>query len=420
MGLSSSKLDGAEATAVAQKKGEHVQLVVQSEQLQDKTRRREMMTFNLIFATILIASQSLVYGMLLGGLNASLVTGAADSGEACFSNVDPTCPAGSIYKDFNLSTMEASTAVALLFVTGWAASLTANSPLERLGRKTTLILNSCLFLIGAALSSCGNYYTLFLGRIVLGWGGGTVTVMVPVLLSEIADRHTRGTITAVYQVTVTCGIFTVGVVGYLFIKNFAHGWQVVQAMPGLPPLLLLSFQSYIPESPKWLVRRGREEDARAVLKTLRPATYDVEQEIEAAEAQMGADAHHMQKRATWGDVFRPSPWRMIMGCTLMWLQSITGINSITFYSTTIFRFAGFNQPILATVSTGGINFLMSFVAFTVSDKVGRKTLVFGGACVMWCALLTISTVLLDDNSQPQLQGYFCVAGVSAYTCLFIC
>lgn len=327
-------------------------------------------TRNLWFAIFLITSQSFVYGNLLGSLNASLVTGEGDNGEACFNHDDDVgigCPIGSIYDDFDLTTIEASMAVAVLFVSGWAASLNANIPLEYFGRKKTMLINACVLLAGALLTASGNFACLFIGRIVSGWGGGTVTVMCPVLLSEIAHPTSRGTVTAVYQVTVTGGIFMIAVFGFIFVTYVHHGWQFVQGMTGIPPLLVLTLSHWIPESPKWLVRRGFVTEAEETITHLRPEGFDITPEMDAIRSEMKPGAKE-EEQATWEEVF-VSKRRIFMGCLMMWLQSITGINSITFYSTTIFGFAGFNQAILATASTGAMNCFMSFVSSTMADKV---------------------------------------------------
>jgi MFS family permease len=159
---------------------------------------------NLWMATLLIASQSFLYGYVMVALNPCLVTGAGNDGAACYNgddnNADGHCPPGTIYNDLDLSTIEASIANAVFVIGAWIGSLIGSSPSEAYGRRKSLLANGIFFLIGGMLSASGNFVLLFLGRLISGFGVGVVSCLAPVLLSEIATIETRGTVTTMHQV----------------------------------------------------------------------------------------------------------------------------------------------------------------------------------------------------------------------------
>jgi MFS family permease len=177
----------------------------------------------------------------------------------------------------------------------------------------------------------------------------------------------------------------------------------------IPSILMLIFHQYIPESPKWLLSKQKltsgSQDFSAnpmnkqvansstgglssevyqavynILKHLRPSGYNIDEEIKLILVDVKKDAA-LKQDVSWSEVFS---WRnaMIIGCGLMLFQAITGINSIVFYSTTIFQLAGFSQSIIGTALFGIVNFFMTGVAAYCIDKAGRKILLLGGTYVM--------------------------------------
>lgn len=130
---------------------------------------------------------------------------------------------------------------------------------------------------------------------------------------------------------------------------------------------------------------------------------------EAAENQNDDGSH-----ASWGDLFA---WKkaVIIGCGLMFVQAITGINTVIFYSTTIFGFAGFHESILATVSVGLVNVLATLLSSYLVDSMGRKTLLLSGTYIMFGALMVLSMVLwIGDSIGESIQGIIAVLAVLVF------
>eukprot|EP00981_Chlorochromonas_danica_P015909 scaffold14730_cov196-Ochromonas_danica.AAC.2 len=167
--------------------------------------RREVIPWPMWRTAFLIASQSFMYGYIFAGLNTGLVTGKHGNGSDCYHGTE-SCPPGSVYKDINMSTIEASVATALSVVGTWIGTAIAGKPSEMFGRKKTLLANTALFVLGAILSAVGNYAALCIGRFFSGLGVGIAIAVAPVLLAELASPATRGTITALHQLLLTFGI----------------------------------------------------------------------------------------------------------------------------------------------------------------------------------------------------------------------
>lgn len=317
-----------------------------------------------------------------------------------------------------------------------------SKPSELKGRKFTLLANNSFFIAGAVLAALGNIYTLMIGRFISGLGVGVSSVVPPVLLSEIASSSTRGTITTLHQLLLTLGIFVVSLLGYGFVTYVDHGWQYIQSFSAIPAILCLLLHSYIPESPKWLLSNAGpaaearvsfnpmnpgpneksmeisstgdsapREQAREVLVRLRPAGHDVEAEIEAMLVEARQDAANAAG-VTWTEVFQCKK-AVIIGCGLTFFQAITGINSVVFYSTTIFDLAGFSESIIGTTIFGLLNFFMTLVSTVLIDKMGRRILLLRGTYIMLVALVMLSVVLLSPI-EDTAQGALAVIAVLVY------
>lgn len=365
---------------------------------------------SLWIATSIITLQSFLTGYILCVLNPCLVEGDNVSAEDCLSGDDNTCPPGSVYRDLELSTLDASLATSLVILGGLVGSFACMKPGEYYGRKPTILFNNVFFILGGLLSTLADKKCLFIGRFISGIGIGTTSVMVPVLLAEISPDDCRGTITTMHQVVLTFSILISSLVGYGFVTYVSHGWQYCQALEVIPSLLMLIFSSWVPESPKWLISNNNKDEAITVLKSLRENEYDVDNEIIQMVEETSSDCS--SDEVTWKEVFLNKKG-LFIGCALMFIQAFTGINSVVFYSTTIFGFAGFKQAILATSSFGAVNFISTCISAYIIDIYGRKVLLFNGTIIMTVSLVVLSVALLSPSSSSQ--GIIAVIAVLTYT-----
>lgn len=364
----------------------------------------------------LINFSALMYGYVLVGFNACLVTGSKGSADACYNGDDdgsPNCPIGSVYDDLDLSTAKASLATSLVALGAWVGCLAGATPLELYGRKKTLLWNNAFFITGAMATASGNEVLLYVGRLISGFGVGVTSAVGPVLCAEIATESQRGRITGIFPIWCRLGMFVTVLVGYGFVKYVDHGWQYVQALGCVPAFFQFMFQFLIPESPKWLICTMNDKiKAKSWLIRLRDAGADIDGEIR--EIYKNNEKNLALQSVTWSDVFA---WKraMIIGVALMVIQTQTGANSIFYYSSTIFGFAGFNDAILGTVIVNGVNFLMTVASAALVDSMGRKTLLMGGTYIQLVALLVLSLVLwFGDSLGDSTQGMIAVAAVVLY------
>jgi len=371
-------------------------------------------------ATFLTATPSFVFGFALAALNSCLVTGGGNSETKCFNSDDDDsdpCPIGTIYNDLDLNSTKAQVATALGILGAWCGSLAGSKPSDRYGRKWTLLVNNVPIMLGAILTSVGDEYCLYVGRFILGLGVGVGSVVAPVLLSEIAHKDNAGTITSIHQLMITLAIFLVAILAYGFVTYVSHGWQYVQAFVVIPCALMIVGSDHMYESPKWLVERNRKEEAKQVISALRVDDHDVDGELDSLQLENKDNGDN--EEVSWTEVF-VYQHGVIVGCGLMSITALTGINTVIFYSTTIFGFAGFHEAILATSSVGLVNFAATFVATKFTDKWGRKFLVMTGTSIMLVALLMLSAVLAFGNDDEQTQGYFAVFATLLYVVGFSC
>jgi hypothetical protein len=265
---------------------------------------------------------------------------------------------------------------------------------------------------------------------------------------------------------ITAAIFVVNIIGYGFVTYVPHGWQYLQGLPIVLALLILALHSHIPESPKWLIAHatgpytasfsatensvnedaslanleialegqdrqdppdlnssvpsdGYFKRAHETLRRLRNVNWDVDAEFHTlvAENRVQNRSGIEDQPVSWSEVFACRE-AMIIGCGLLFFQAFTGINTVVFYSTTIFSLAGFSQAIIGSACWSFLNVIMTGVAAHLIDTVGRRVLLLRGTYVMIVALVVLAVVLLSDDISEKTQGDIAVAAVLVYVAGF--
>lgn len=381
------------------------------EDTNDKVVQKTSSSKRHLYATVALATmQSFLMGYSFVVLNPALVSGNSNSSEACYNGEDPSCPPGSIYRSMLLSTIDASVATSILIAGALVGAFACSRPMDWYGRRSTLLYNCSLYLVGTSLTCIGTKPTLFCGRLITGIGAGVSSVCVPILLSEIASEEDRGSITTLHQVLVTFAILVGGVVSLGVVGNVEQGWRYCEAIAFAPTIAVLICMNYLLESPKWLVGKGRKDEAITILSLVRdPSVHNVNQEMDELVAESDVQANSAD--VTWKEVVS-NPKPIVIGSLLMFIQAFTGINSVVFYSTTIFGFAGFHDAILGTALFGIVNFLSTIFSAMTIDKFGRKVLLLTGTCIMCFSLVALSTALLAGSGTTI--GIIAVIAVLTY------
>ncbi len=281
-----------------------------------------------------------------------------------------------ISSDFHLnSPFLKGLVVAILLAGATVGAVVAGRIADQLGRRRTILITSIVFVVGLLMSSLAPALWVFwVSRFVIGLGVGSTSFVVPLYIGEIAPPERRGGLVSLNQLSVTIGILVSELVAY---GLSGHGdWRISVGLALLPAVVLGLGVIREPESPAWLVRQGREDDARAVLHTLR----DTEEAIDAEIASV-KDVAHEESKGSIGDLvdrrLRPA---LILGVLLAVIQQITGINTVIYFAPTVLQEAGLGSSasLLALVIVGVTNVVMTVLAVRYLDRVGRRPLLIWG------------------------------------------
>jgi MFS transporter, SP family, galactose:H+ symporter len=321
----------------------------------------------------------------------------------------------SLDRDLPMSALASGFTTAAVPLGALLGAVLAGRLTERLGRRRVLMLAATLFAAGAvAASLSATVAILMVARLVLGVAIGVAAVVAPLYIAEAAPWRIRGALVSTYQLAITAGI----VLSYLtgLILGVDGTWRVMFALGAVPGLAFLIGLVFLPESPRWLVLRGREADAAASLHRLRGATADVAGEIAAihdiAATEQRTTARAPSLRAAW---VRPA---LIVGAGLFFLQQLSGINAVIYYAPTIFQHAGLSShstQVMATVGVGLVNFLVTILAMTLIDRWGRRPLLVAGFVGTAATLLLIAVAVLLPDVFPS---WIVVAALFGYIASF--
>ena len=300
---------------------------------------------------------------------------------------------------------------------------TAGRPSDRWGRKPTLWLMGTLFLISAV----GCAFTPFdrtWGPHLLGWfrfiGGlaiGGVSVVVPLYLVEVSPGKYRGRLVAMNQFNIVFGILISYVSNYLIARFLPDidpkiVWRVMLGAECLPIFLFMGLLGTIPESPRWLVRAGRDDAARSVLERIGyPEIARTLGEIRAslAAAVGGGDVPLFQRR-----YFKP----ILLAFLIAFFNQVSGINAINYYAPRIFQLifgeGSANAALVGTIGVGCVNLTFTMLAFLVIDRFGRRAMIIGGSALM----ILMHALVAWQLARPQPNAAIAVAGILGFIAFF--
>ena len=275
---------------------------------------------------------------------------------------------------------------------GWGAmagNLLAGVLNDRFGRRAVLLLTALLFLVSAQLAAFATSFTVFVSaRICGGLAVGVAILTAPVYIAEIAPAGRRGALVSLNQLMIVIGISVSYFSNYFLVDLGPDNWRWMLGVQALPALAFLLLLITVPESPRWLLTRGRNTQAVAVLTALHGA-HAAQQELTEIQNSLGAT--HTAPRF-YGVLSRRLRFVMLFALGIAFFQQITGINAIFYYLPTIFAQAGGGQSTAygQAVLVGVVNVGMTFVAIRLIDRLGRRPLLIAGVAGMALALLTIS------------------------------
>ncbi|XP_047209577.1 proton myo-inositol cotransporter-like isoform X1 [Girardinichthys multiradiatus] len=277
-----------------------------------------------------------------------------------------------------------------------------------LGRRICILIASFIFCGGGIiLSVAQNKGVLLVGRITVGLGIGLASMTVPVYIAEVSPPHLRGQLVTINSLFITGGQFIASVVDGAFSYLSQDGWRYMLGLSVLPAVLQFFGFIFLPESPRWLLQKGRNQEARQVLGRVR-GNQNIEEEYDSIRASIEEEG----KEAGSGGVvilrilsYGPTRRALIVGCGLQMFQQLSGINTVMYYSATILQMAGVRevkQAIWLAAATSATNFVFTLVGVWLVEKVGRRKLTLGSllGTGLSLTLLAVGFLLSAQNSPP--------------------
>ncbi|GGH80557.1 sugar porter (SP) family MFS transporter [Pullulanibacillus pueri] len=317
-----------------------------------------------------------------------------------------------IKKSLGLTPMTEGIVVSSILVGAIIGAAGSGRLSDKYGRRINVMIAAAIFCIGAIGTALApNTAILILFRIVLGIAVGCASALVPLYLSEMAPAKIRGALSSLNQLMIVTGILIAYIVNYIFAP--IEGWRWMLGLAFIPGVLLLIGMLFLPESPRWLLKQNREQEARKVLHHLRKG-IGVEKEL-ADIKKADAEEHGGWKmlKEKW---VRPA---LIVGIGLAIFQQIIGCNTVIYYAPTTITKVGLGNSaaLLGTIGIGILNVLVTILAVWLMDKVGRKKLLLIGSIGMAICLFALG-LLTKFGGQSDASGYITLVCLAAYIVFF--
>lgn len=274
---------------------------------------------------------------------------------------------------------------------------------DNLGRKKTMLISAVMFSISAiGCAVCKGFTDLVVFRMIGGFGIGVVSIVSPIYISEVAMAEKRGTLVSLYQLAVTVGFLLAYLANYLILKGADTGatgpalsvrmfgseyWRGMLGCETIPDLLFLAVIFFIPESPRWLIVKGRDAEAMKVLSRIYPDSADAAGQMALTKQSIAGEV-----KTEWKALLEPGIFRAVLiGSAIAILGQFMGVNAVLYYGPKIFSDAGLSSEgsMFSTVLVGVVNMLTTVIALLIIDKVGRKKLVWWGVGGMIICLVMI-------------------------------
>ncbi|CAI9105719.1 OLC1v1004716C2 [Oldenlandia corymbosa var. corymbosa] len=285
---------------------------------------------------------------------------------------------------------------------------------DRFGRKISILAADVLFFAGAVVMAFAPApWVIIIGRILVGLGVGMASMTSPLYISESSPHRIRGALVSTNGLLITGGQF----ISYLINLAFTHvkgTWRWMLGVAGLPALIQFVLMLSLPESPRWLYRNGRIDEARSILEKIYPSEEvgdemqalkaSIDEEIEI-EGSVGGGSMFSKVKQAWGyRVFRRG---LLAGVTVQVAQQFVGINTVMYYSPTIIQFAGFaskSTAIALSLITSGLNAVGSIVSMCFVDRYGRRRLMLISMVGIITCLVVLSGVFFEaSRTAPKVS-----------------
>lgn len=335
------------------------------------------------------------FGALVVGLNMGGISGAIDI----------------IAQEFALSALAKGFVTGALMIGCLVGALLGGGMSDRYGRKPMLIVSALLLGISAAGCAFLAYgaTALVAYRFIGGLGVGVLSAVIPTYITEISPAKLRGTFVSFYQLFVVIGIMVAYASNYGFVRLDGN-WHYMLGLPLVFAVVDILLLLTLPESPRWLVQKGRIDEANRAIAKYRFNAEDAADILTSS----GKEREHSAK---FSELFKGKTAKVVfLGSMLAFFQQITGINVVINYAPSILSSIGIagSDPLLQTVFVGAANLVFTLIALWLCDKFGRKTLLLWG-----CAGLVVSLAYLTYAfSIPNPSNIGILTAILVYIAFF--
>ncbi|KAJ5675991.1 Major facilitator-type transporter ecdD [Penicillium macrosclerotiorum] len=363
------------------------------------------------------------FGGMLFGYDSGYISGVEGMayvkehfGHAVSTDIDST--------GYVLASWQKSLITSILSAGTFFGALIGGEAAERIGRRLTIMISCFIFACGVAGQVASHNVTgLVIGRLIAGFGVGGVSATVVLYVSEISPKKIRGTLVSIYQFAVTIGLLSAsGATQGTSNREDAGSYRIPIAIQLVWAGILALGLFFLPESPRYLVKVGKLEQASASLASVRGQAADTPLiQAELAEIKANYEYESQLTSTSWVDCFKggfSSPSgnlrRVFVGVFAQMFQQWTGVNFIFYYGTTFFQSVGMTNSFLMSTIMNIVNVACTPVSFWTIERFGRRTLLLYGAVVMCVCEFIVAIVGTADPGSKAANMCLIV-----FTCCYI-
>ncbi|ETP32778.1 hypothetical protein, variant 2 [Phytophthora nicotianae P10297] len=296
------------------------------------------------------------------------------------------------------------------------------------GRRRVILMSSAMFTTGSVLMASANSFgELLVGRLVVGIAIGFASMTVPLYIAEVSPPDIRGQLVSLNNACVTGGQFFACVLDAI-LADVDQGWRYMLGLAAIPAFLQFLGFLALPETPRYLMSKGRKEEAWDSLVKVR-GTMDVSMEFSHVEDEVERDRY--EDSNVWEELKSPAVIRaLVLGCFIQALAQLCGINTVMYYGATIIQMAGFTNPTTAIWLSALVsfsNFIFTFVGIYLVDRAGRRLLTLGSLAGVFFSLVALGgSFYAAELQSTEVTGigecsgiatcFDCVANVACGFC----
>jgi MFS transporter, SP family, xylose:H+ symportor len=338
----------------------------------------------LLFSTIVAA-----LGGLLFGFDTAVISGTTEA----------------LTSVFRLTSFSLGFTVASALVGTILGSVLVSKPADAWGRRRTLALLAVFYFVSAL--GCGmawDWLSLLAFRFLGGLAVGGASVVAPMYIAEISPARLRGRLVAVQQFNIVLGILLAFLSNYAIaqINTGPSAWRWMFGIQAVPSAVFFVLMFLTPDTPRWLVARGRVDEARSVLNRLGTDTDGVEQEIQEIVSSLDPKHHSVEEPFLTKKYKAP----IMLAMAIAMFNQLSGINAVLYYAPEVFRKAGAGHDValLQAVAVGGTNLIFTMLAMTVIDHFGRRKLMLAGSIGYILSLSATAWAFYTYDNQFTTTG----------------